>query len=361
MVFVANIEFKNNQGISKKISAQAAAMSTIDKMCILICKQKGKTVVLTYTNGHYIKSENFKQDFLTYAKDAISKGDSKKIYVRHMVPSSKLILLLKLAHKKGKTIFYEIPTYPYYGEQIKNAKNKIRTGTRLFIDSVFWPIIYKYITKLLVVKSRSNIRMYKKMQAVTNGVDIKSIVTKRIDANIGNTIRLIGVGSIYKYHGYDRLIEGLANYSKTDSDIRVEFHIVGKSIEIDNLKKLAYNYGLDCVFFHGLKTTNELNAMFDDYQIGVGCLSLFRRNADIDTTIKVIEYYSRGITVLSSGKVPLIEGREQCVIKVPNDNSAINVKSILDGLSKINYNDLKNLSSNAKKQFNWYNILKKVI
>lgn len=45
--------------------------------------------------------------------------------------------------------------------------------------------------------------------------------------------------------------------------------------------------------------------MYEEFDVGLGCLALHRRNADIDTTLKIIEYYCRGVPVVTSGKEPI--------------------------------------------------------
>ena len=41
-------------------------------------------------------------------------------------------------------------------------------------------------------------------------------------------IRLVAVAGLAKWHGYDRLLEGLGEYYRTDVERKVIFHIVGE-------------------------------------------------------------------------------------------------------------------------------------
>lgn len=46
---------------------------------------------------------------------------------------------------------------------------------------------------------------------------------------------------------------------------------VGISGAIDELKEQAQKLGLKRVIFHGMKTTDELNEMYEDFDVGLGC------------------------------------------------------------------------------------------
>lgn len=363
-LFVANIEVSKTEGIFKKIYAQAQSISIIENKCKLICKINKKTTIIEFNKGEEISEKTNDKSILDNLIDICKLKKIKLVYIRHMIPSIKLIKILKYLQKNDINVFYEIPTYPYYAEQIRSSNNKIRTFVRLTIDTIFWPLIYRYIYKLVVIRSNSKAKKYKKMIEITNGVSLENIDSKVYDWNNNkNDINLVAVGTIYRYHGYDLLIDGLHEYYKGNYKYNVYLHIVGESDEIENLKKKVNDFKLrQYINFYGRKTTEELNDLYKNFDIGVGCLALYRRNADIDTTLKVIEYYCRGVPIITSGKSPLcIDKEEIAAIKVKNNGEIININNIIDQYKKISKEQIIKLSEVSRKKFSWLEIMKGVI
>lgn len=139
----------------------------------------------------------------------------------------------------------------------------------------------------------------------------------------------------------------------------VEFHVVGASQTINELKEQAQKLGLKRVVFHGMKTTDELNEMYEKFDVGLGCLALHRRNADIDTTLKIIEYYCRGVPVVTSGKSPY--KNPAVTIQIPDGEDPVDIKSIYSEWKSIDKDELRALSEQAKKEFSWDFIMKQLL
>lgn len=119
-LFVANIEMGENEGIYKKVSAEAEAIKKILGRCNLVTKENGKAKI---KNGK--KVELNERSVLDYVVECLNKNNLDFLYIRHMIPSFKLIVLLKSAKDKDVVVYYEIPTYPYFGEQFKTSKKSI--------------------------------------------------------------------------------------------------------------------------------------------------------------------------------------------------------------------------------------------
>lgn len=139
------------------------------------------------------------------------------------------------------------------------------------------------------------------MVPITNGIETNNI-PERISLNDTNCFKILGLGTIFKYHGYKKILYGISECKGYVDNKIVKFHIVGESKEIDNLKVLATELGIsDNVIFHGKKYKDELDYIFNEMDIAAGYLALHRRNADTDTTLKVVEYLVRGIPFFTSG------------------------------------------------------------
>lgn len=356
-LFIANVELNPNEGICKKIFSQAIGLKNANEKGWLLTKCKEGSSVHNLQENRTIKSH---KGVIKEARKIIENNYIDIVYIRHMIPSVGLIRLLRWMNKCGVTILYEIPTYPYYAEQFRTSKHKYRAVIKLTLDTIFWPFIYHYITHLVVIKSNSKVHMFKKMIEITNGADIDNIKEKSYREKDTSRLSMVTFGTLYPYHGYDRILKGLKLYNADDNRTKVEFHVIGISETINDLKKQAEELEISNVFFHGVKNTQELNTMCENYDIGIGAVALHRRNANIDTTIKVIEYYCRGLVVATSGDSPMDQYDKSVTIHVPNDESPIDIGKIVECYHRIPLETKKNIAKQARIVFSWNNIMKKL-
>ncbi|WP_367561150.1 glycosyltransferase [Streptococcus iniae] len=194
------------------------------------------------------------------------------------------------------------------------------------------------------------------MIEITNGADTHSLKIKKYEQNYSK-ISLVAVGTIYPYHGYDRILKGLKAINEEYNQKVIEINFIGKSSTLDDLKKLSEKLELKNVYFHGTKTTEELNDLYDKFDLGLGCLALHRRDADIDTTIKVIEYYCRGVAVLTSGDSPLGEIFSNTTIKIASNEDIIDLNYVLSEFEKITQSDMQQISQLSINKFSWNKII----
>lgn len=276
-----------------------------------------------------------------------------------MVPNFSLIALMKTAQQRGIKVLYEIPTYPYYGEQFRASRKKYRAVAKIAVDAMFSPLIKKYADHIVIIRSNSKIRLYHKMVEINNGVNTEKIKSKENYDSKDGVFRMVTVGTLFPYHGYDRVLAGLKDCKEEVDGHPVEFHIVGASQTIDELKAQAQKLGLKRVIFHGMKKTDELNEMYEEFDVGLGCLALHRRNADIDTTLKIIEYYCRGVPVVTSGKSPYKD--PAVTICVPDGEDPVDINRLYCKWKNIDEKKLRKLSEQAKKEFSWNFIMKQLL
>lgn len=353
-LFIANLQLSETEGIFKKVCAESDAVGHVVGSCQLVTRRGDKAVVKLQDE----LEQNLQEvSFFEYINKVIDSGNVELFYIRHMIPSPALIRMLKKAKDKKIRIYYEIPTYPYFAEQFRTSRKKYRAVAKIVLDVIFWPLIYLYIDKLVVIRSNTKSKTYSKMIEITNGVGITNIKEKNYDnRKDDNCFRMVAVGTLYPYHGYDRVLKGLAECKERVDGKKVEFHVIGASQTIDELQMMSNSLGLNNVFFHGIKTTDQLNEMYDQFNVGLGCMALHRRNADIDTTLKIIEYYCRGIPVISTGKCPLVDEKFSCIVE--DNEDAVNISKIYQYYCGLTTEELKTISGIAKKQFLWESIMR---
>lgn len=372
-IMIAAMTYSKYDGISKKICMQAKALSANGSKSILLCLSEHGIFQINYANNSELdkkllvkysrrdgilpEADNI-HDLLNVAKKIVAQNSFDIIYIRHMLPSIKLISFLSFSQIKSK-IIYEIPTFPYYREQFNISNNKIRTITKLFIESAFWPFIYKRIDLLCIVRCRSKSLHLKKMYDIPNGY--AGTLIKHGQRNCDNLI-LLGVGTIYPYHGYKKVIFDMKRVGcKLNNGNNIEFHIVGESDEINKLRELVLKENMENnVYFYGKKYGDELNKLYKKANMGVGTMALSLRNADIDTAIKNIEYFANYLPVVSSGKVFSVSAEEGLSIKIDEDNP-INFNELYRFM-RCFYDDdsVENKISKLLDEYSWETIMSSI-
>lgn len=349
-LYVANLSVDRIEGICKKIYAQAEALAYNLGDCDILLKNNVGCYIED-VKSH--KTTNYSRSVLSTAIDIVQNNHYDVLYIRLMVSSVALVKLMSLAQKRGMKVFYEIPTYPYFAEQFRSSKKKYRAIAKIVLDCIFFPFIYNACSNIVVIRSNTKAHVWKKMIEITNGVKTADIISKSYAKAPDETFRMVTVGTLYPYHGYDRILAGLKQCNEEIDGVPIEFHVVGESDTIQELQLTARKMGLQRVTFHGKKTTEELNEMYDNFDVGLGCLALHRRNADIDTTLKVVEYYCRGIPVVSSGITPL-DSKVYTIHVIDNDDP-IDIKQIYTDWKNIPRDVIMQISSEAKAKFDWKN------
>lgn len=375
ILFFADIEKRLSDGIYKKICSQAKAFSSYGK-CTLLYHYNNSIYADIYESGiiscsnellKYNTNSSFKinKKMIKIIFEIIKKDRFDLFYYRHSLkPSYSLHRLFKKCKKNGIKVICEIPTYPYFYEQVNNSNHKFVTFNKMLVDHFLWIINYRNIDLIVTILSNSKKRVFKKMFIIENAIDknnVKLIDYKDSNKNIFN---IIGVGTIFKYHGYDRIINQLYECKgKLSNGNKVIFHIVGDSDEINNLRKKSISMGItDNVVFYGKKYSNELDGIFSEMDMAVGCIALYRRHANIDTTLKVIEYTCRGIPFVTSGQAPSLKENDNILaLKISNNDANINFDEWKLFCDNLGNKEKGEYAKKALEYFTWENNIERII
>ena len=108
---------------------------------------------------------------------------------------------------------------------------------------------------------------------ISNGVDFSSLKLKEKKPTNGE-LHLIGVAEIHYWHGFDRVLAGMADYYKGEpNECNVFFHIVGEfSGEREKneiLPSIKENRLENYVTLHGRLFGADLDSLFDKADMGV--------------------------------------------------------------------------------------------
>jgi hypothetical protein len=128
---------------------------------------------------------------------------------------------------------------------------------------------------------------------IPNGIIVDSVPRRKTPPFDPDSLHILFVGNVSRWHGLDRLIQGIAAYR---GPVRVHFHVVGDGDELDSLKQLKASIAPTAdIHFHGFMSGSDLDAMFDRCHIAVGSLGIHRKGLQQTSELKAREYCARGI------------------------------------------------------------------
>ena len=170
------------------------------------------------------------------------------------------------------------------------------------------------------------------------------------------------MAEIHNWHGFDRIVNGLANYYTKKQNYIIRFHVVGYffSSEIENEFKntIQKNHMEEYVILYGKKHGEELDRIFDKCDFGIGSLGRHRVGIDKIKTLKNREYAARGIPFIYSETDSDFD-TQAYVLKAPADESPINIYDIIEFYrnNSMSSKDIRN----SIKELSWEHQMEKVI
>ncbi len=146
-----------------------------------------------------------------------------------------------------------------------------------------------------------------------------------------STIRLLAVAVLQKSHGYERIIKGFERYYQRGMSRKIEFHIVGDGKELAKYKRLVRQYHLEnYVLFHGRKEGRELDRIYDHADLALGAFGLYKRGIYKSSLLKIREYLSKGLPIVSGCRDDAIVQGYKYYLEVPNNSMIIDLKELVD-------------------------------
>lgn len=354
-LFIALQYLTPNYGITRKVMAQVDAIRDLGKdVSLMYFESELNTKYLNF-EGNRIPVKSIPKSYSLIEKYVFTIG-FKVIYIRYCHSATRaMICFLRKCRMNGIKVFLEIPTYPYDGEiKIKSLIDIFDCTREHFYRKQLASCVDYIVT---FSDDRSIFRV--PTIPISNAPSSLHKIKKRKEDNNAIFV-MIAVANIGFWHGYDRLINGLADYYQNKENREVHLIIVGEGDKYvtENLQKLVYKKKLqDKVSFYGLKFGRELDALFDMADVAIGSLGRHRSKVYDMKSLKNVEYAMRGIPFVYSENNEDFDGKGY-VLKVPSDESNVDIKSICSFVDNITCTP-EDIHSTVS-EFTWYHQLKKV-
>ena len=301
LVYPLSTDFAPNAGIIQKMEQQTAAFEALG----LETTQVHSSSSGLYRDGalhtpYWPRHARFAplHHRIAFYKAAYQVAASWKpdlIYLRYprSTPVTVSFMAALKARLPGAKLVVEVATYPYDAEvdtvpqRVAGAADKaLRRTIKRWVDLIVtfhgWDEIF-------------GVPCFK----TANGISPEAIPLRTVRPRTG-AVRALAVANLAAWHGYDRFIEGMAQYGPG-----VELDLVGDGPAREGLERLAHERGLkDRVRFLGVRRGEELDTLFDQSDIAVGSLGDHRRGLQAASSLKGREYCARGIPFVFSTTDP---------------------------------------------------------
>lgn len=261
------------------------------------------------------------------------------IYIRYFLIDFWIYFALKKLKQKNVKIIIEFPTYPYDREYKKFHPYILK-------DRIWRKYLNKLVNKCVTFSDDKKIYGIECIN-ISNGVDVKKIRKRHPKENMKD-INMIAVAKFAPWHGYDRIIQGIANYyKKNDNTVlrKVKLYIVGygdQKIEEVYRKKIYDNDLEDIVILTGKKSGKELDYLYDHCNLAIDSLGRHRSQVKYNSSLKGKEYMAKGLPIVS-GVCTELDTLEEYpyYYRVPADDSPLDIMKIIDFCDGIYNNEDK--------------------
>lgn len=270
--------------------------------------------IVPFFSEQYFETKTI--DWQSYDFAYIRKG---AIFDKSVV---KLLKKAKIANPKIR-IIVEIPTYPYLNEFQGLLKWDIALK-----EKKWTPQLKKYVDQIVTYSDDKEIFGIPCLN-LSNAYDFKPLPP--FLPSDDESVHLLAVAALCFYHGYDRVIKGLADYYEKHPDSQnVTFTVVGDGPVLKEYRQLVADYHLEkVVHLVGRKDFSELDSYYQQADIGIDSLARHRSDVSYNSSLKGKEYLAKGLPIVSGVKTDLDHLNLPFYYRVPGDDTNLKIEDLL--------------------------------
>lgn len=270
----------------------------------------------------------------TYAFNKLKYSDEidgyDAYYIRFFGSDYYLYKFIKKIKKRNPNskILLEFPDIDYMAHFEKKIKN-----IPYFLKNIFFLKKTKKFVNRSITMQQNNMYLGMKNISILNGIIVNKVkiinnysILKKKEINLGI------VASFQPVHGIDLLIQNLGEYYKDPiNEKKIFVHVVGDGILKDEYEKLVKKYNLEkYVFFYGFKFDEELEKIYQKFDIGVCELAPFRREYKVSSSLKSREYLAKGLPIISAVKIDALNENNWFYKLIDTSTYKIDINEIID-------------------------------
>jgi len=240
--------------------------------------------------------------------------------------------MYRAINHKCKRLVVEIPTYTKKSE-ISSDKRFVRRIYKNVMDYIDKKNS-KYVDLFALIGEESNEYCGRPAVNICNGIDLSSIKIRNIKNTSPDTLNILTVAKYCRWHGYDRLINGLIKYKKDGGNEHIIIHMVGPDGDgtLGELKKTVYDVGLgEDVVFYGPLYGEEINSLYDISDVAINSIGFHRIGINTFAfNLKLAEYIARGIPVACEMTEDSVGDEIPFLTKcIPADDTSVNMNDLI--------------------------------
>ena len=256
---------------------------------------------------------------------AMSRRSYTAAYIRFQFFSEDVRQITGLLKKSGTKVLMEFPTFPYEGELHQQG---LKGEVKLLCDRMFRGLCAKNIHAFVTQAEDSSIYGVPCIY-VLNGLDYEKHPLRQVRPADPNEAHLLAVASMLPWHGYDPVLEGLANYYENGGTMNFVLHLVGEGRELAKYRQIVADRHLDShVVFHGMQGGEALNAIADGCDIAIGSLAAFRIGLKKMSTLKSREYCAWGFPTVNATPTDILDADDPTCLFVPEDETPVDMEAV---------------------------------
>ena len=329
------MDHPGNRGILNKMEYQRAAFSELTETSDSICNsirgplRNGEALGEYTFTGRGFDSLNHYFVFYFHVARQLASTRYDFLYVRYPLAIPGFLGLLRAAKRANPRmrIVIEIATFPYRRELEGFKRGVLRT-----FDDLGHGQLKRYADLIVTFYGQSEIFGVPCMQ-LSNGVDVSQL-PRRAKSTGGAAFSMVVVGNLAPRHGIDRVLRGMSDYLATRagaSERDLVLHVVGVGPSTDELRALTAELRLDeHVHFHGLKSGEALDEVFDQADVALDSLAIHRLQLPRSSSLKAREYCARGIPFVLASEDADFPERLKFVHRVPASEDPLDIRALID-------------------------------
>lgn len=261
----------------------------------------------------------------------------KYCYIRSIPAFPGYKKMLKAIGGRGTKIAVEIPTYPNTGE----------IESQTFINKILMKIMgcleksaAKYTDVYLPMGEYTKEIFGRPAVNIENGVEADFLNKREYKPVKPGEVHMLAVAKIARWHGYDRVIEGMKIYYDKNPEIEVYFHLVGPDGDgtLKEYQKKIEEYNLEkYILLEGPKYGDEADAYFNMADVGIASVNI--QGMKTVYPLKIVEYLARGLPFVYADSQCQVRPEWDFCMSVPIDGTPIDIEKIVGFSAKVNLCD----------------------